>query len=189
MRPVDSVTYYMARGSEKGDRWPENNDVDEDSFMGKLRAKTGEAFDLPTEAQWEYACRATTGTALNNRHNLTNEITDGNLNKLGRYEYNKKDGKGGYTDAHTVVGSYLPNDWGLYDMHGNVSEWCADRLSFSSFPNPQTDPVGPNNNTRERISRGGSWDTSAQHCRSAKRSYARPNATNDYYGIRVSLPQ
>ena len=81
----------------------------------------GWTFDLPTEAQGEYACRAGTTTALNSGKNLTAEKDCPNMAKPGRYQYNRKDGKGGYGE-HTKVGSYLPNVWGLYDMHGNMRD-------------------------------------------------------------------
>ncbi|MBO7448129.1 formylglycine-generating enzyme family protein, partial [bacterium] len=187
LRPVDSVPYNTIRGTEKGKGWPTNGDVDEDSFLGKLRAKTSKAFDLPTEAQWEFACRAGTTTALNNGTNLTNDDEDENVNKLGRYEYNHSDGKGGYTQ-HTTVGSYLPNAWGLYDMHGNVLEWCLDWWddSESWSSDPVTDPVGATAGNY-RILRGGSYYGSACNCRSAVRFNGIPSRVNSRYGFRVVL--
>lgn len=185
-RPVDRVSYEMIRGSEKGSGWPANRYVDENSFMGILRSKTNKAFDLPTEAQWEYACRAGTTTALNSGKNLTDEWDDAELNKLGRYNYSQYDGKGGYETEHTTVGSYLPNAWGLYDMHGNVYEWCLDW--YAVFTNDAvTDPTGPATGTK-RIIRGGCWGSGgAKGCRSAMRSSDKPEEKYFIDGFRIIL--
>ena len=182
-RPVECVSYNTIRGSGKGSGWPASGDVDDDSFLGKLRAKTGKAFDLPTEAQWEYACRAGTTTALNNGTNLSNVEEDENMNKLGRYEYNCNDGKGDCRQ-HTVVGSYLPNVWGLFDMHGNVLEWCLDW--YGDYEGDVTDPSGPAEGIR-RVLRGGSWGHSAYFCRSASRINISPSDYEYHYGFRLAL--
>ena len=189
MRPVETVTFSMIRGKEKGAGWPANNDVDEDSFFGKFRAKTGKAFDLPTEAQWEYACRAGTCKAWNNNTDASKEgYQDDNLDKLGRYSENGKDGKGGYNDLHTTVGSYLPNYWGLYDMHGNVWEmcldWWGDPGSYTS--DPVTDPVGAAEGTSRHM-RGGSQANIAGECRSACRAGNGPNDRYEFVGFRVAM--
>ena len=185
-RPVECVSYNMIRGSDKGSGWPANSDVDSDSFLGVLRAKTNQAFDLPTEAQWEYACRAGTTTALNNGTNLIGVYDDVNMNKLGRYRYNYTDGKGGYSEyAHTTVGSYLPNAWGLYDMHGNVFEWCLDWWENWNG-DPATDPKG-NTEGSYRLIRGGNYSINAAGCRSANRYYYAPSDGIGSIGFRVAL--
>ena len=168
-RPVECVSYNAIRGtgSTAGAGWPTyGHAVDSGSFLGKLRAKTGQTFDLPTEAQWEYACRAGTTTALNTGKNLTSTDRDSAMDEAGRYDYNQKDGKGGYSSNHTKVGSYLPNAWGLYDMHGNVWEWCLDWWKFDQGSSAVTDPKGPNS-ASGRVVRGGNWLSDARHCRSA----------------------
>ncbi len=196
MRPVECVSYNWIRGSMKGAGWPANNDVDEDSFLGELRTRTNKSFDLPTEAQWEYACRAGTTTALNDGNNLTNFYEDGNLNKLGRYYCNQKGGKGGYNTGTTTVGSYLPNAWGLYDMHGNVWEWCLDW--HGGYDGDATDPKGPAEGT-SRIIRGSSYyfsidgrlNNAGPYCRSAYRGGHVPSYLYDHSygggGFRVAL--
>ena len=153
MRPVENVSYDHVRGKDEGAKWPTSSAVDASSFMGRLRARTGiDDFDLPTEAQWEYACRAGTKSRYDNGGD-----SEEDLKKLGRFALNQKargrkesnadfarhepDGKGGYAENHTVVGSYLPNAWGLYDMHGNVWERCLDW--WSDLSGGATDPVGP----------------------------------------------
>ena len=192
-RPVESVFYSTIRGtgSTAGAGWPAyGHAVDEDSFLGKLRAKTGQTFDLPTEAQWEYACRAGTTNALNTGRNLTSTGRDSAMDEAGRYDYNRNDGKGGYSYYHTKVGSYLPNAWGLYDMHGNVYERCLDWWNRDLGSSAVTDPRGPNSGS-DRVMRGGSWDSSAQYCRSAYRDGQYPSNLNShsyyYYGFRVVL--
>lgn len=191
-RPVECVSYNDIRGtgSTAGAGWPAyGHVVDSGSFLGKLRAKTGKTFDLPTEAQWEYACRAGTTTALNTGKNLTSTDRDSAMAEAGRYCYNQNDGKGGYSSNHTKVGSYLPNAWGLYDMHGNVYEWCLDWWISDLGSSAVTDPKGPDSGSY-RVLRGGSWYNNAQYCRSANRSnYSDPsgNYAGNHFGFRVVL--
>ncbi len=171
-RPRELITYNEIRGSG----WPANGHVaTSGTFMGILQKKTGLTFDLPTEAEWEYACRAGTATALNSGKNLTDYRICPNMAEVGRYHYNCNDGKGGYSE-HTKVGSYLPNAWGLYDMHGNVYEWCLDWYNSSYGTAAVTDPKGPASGSY-RVKRGGYWEhykPYAEYCRSASRDYDPP---------------
>ncbi len=173
-RPVEMVSYNHIRGTDDGAGWPAHNRVDPDTFMGRLRIRCNLLFDLPTEAQWEYACRAGTTTALSSGKNLTATTgTCPNLSEVGRYTSNRSDGKGGYSE-HTTVGSYLPNAWGLYDMHGNVLEWCLDWWKEKLGVDPVADPNGPGPGSY-RLRRGGSWRHDARLCRSAYRDYDYPS--------------
>lgn len=178
MRPQRSLSYNAIRGSSAGAGWPESSLVDGTTFLGKLRAKTGiDTFDLPTEAQWEYACRAGTTSAYNNGGN-----TEDDLKTLGRYSGNQSDGRGGYSGGATVVGSYSPNAWGLYDMHGNAYEWCLD---WHGTLAGGTDPKGESSG-QNRVLRGGCSGLDASYCASDYRFY-RPIYSNgpDGYGIRL----
>ena len=175
MRPVEQVPFNAIRGISPtaGAGWPAYwHRVDPDSFMGRLQAKTGLTFDLPTEAQWEYACRAGTTTALNSGTDIRVLKEDFFMAEVGRYAYNAKDGKGkdpegkyDYTQ-HTKVGLYRANNWGLYDMHGNVWEWCLDWFTEEYAPASVTDPEGPAIGAH-RVLRGGDWQSAAFQCRSA----------------------
>ena len=180
--PVTNVSYDNIRGTDKGASWPANNEVDADSFLGKLRAKINLPFDLPTEAQWEFACRAGTTGAWNNGTTITNEMTDGNLDKLAYYNSHEH----GVTNfGPTTVGSYLPNAWGLYDMHGNIQEWCLDWYADYGS-DAATDPKGADSG-EDRMLRGGDWLHSANDCRSAERN---PDTPYDEYllaGFRLAL--
>ena len=186
MRPVECVSYNMIRGSSLGSKWPSSSEVDSASFIGRIRAKTGlDDFDLPTEAQWEYACRAGTTTAFNNGKDLTEEYQDPAMDEVGCYYYNYMDNKGGYTSGHKNVGSYQPNEWGLYDMHGNVFEWCLDWHSYANLSDA-TDPVGASSGS-SRVRRGGVWGNHAFDCRSAYRDDCmHPEFYDSGSGFRLS---
>jgi formylglycine-generating enzyme required for sulfatase activity len=197
-RPVEQVSYYdirenIANTDDAAVDWPNNSLVTAGSFMGRLRARTGLAtFDLPTDAQREYACRAGTTTALNSGAVLTNTITDASLNLLGRYAYNGGKINGTVTpdqgcdatQATAKVGSYLPNAWGLYDMHGNVSEWCLDWYVADLTAASVVDPKGPSSASK-RVRRGGSWGNPAWVCRSANRSQSLPSDQYSNIGFRL----
>ena len=182
-RPVERVSYDMIRGTSAGAGWPGTSAVDADSFIGKLRAKTGIlGFDLPTEAQWEYACRAGTTSVYNSGGN-----TKSDLNLLGRYVDNGgSSGAGnpgcGPSGGSAKVGSYRPNAWGLYDMHGNVWERCLDWYSnsLSYGINPHGTLSGTNH-----VTRGGSWYHSTQSCRSASRESSHPAGRANRDGFRL----
>jgi len=187
-RPVGSLSYGMVRGGNKGLGWPANDEVDADSFLGRLRSRTDFRFDLPTEAQWEYACRAGTTTALPNGRNLTSRDVCPNVAEVARYCGNVDDGKGGYTGAHTTVGSYLPNVWGLYDVIGNVCELCRDRWQSDLRTLSPVDPKGSSTETPERAYHS-DWarDDKANQSRSARRASRGWNAAVDWLGCRLSL--
>ena len=178
MRPVERLFYETIRGTSNGAKWPSSSRVDSSSFMGRLQDRTGINFDLPTEAQWEYACRAGTTSSYNNGGNSTKD-----LKLIGRYSGNQSDGKGGYSDAHTTVGSYLPNAWGLYDMHGNVWEWCIDW--YGSLASGVTDPVGPSSGSF-RMYRGGGFSGSASGCTSFNRPDFCPESAYNQFGFRLA---
>lgn len=125
-RPVE-VTWNEVRGDSTIYDWPTVKSVSPNSFIGKIQLKTGLAFDLPTEAQWEYACRAGEAASYNNGGN-----TDNDLVILGNYTL-------GYP---LEVGLFVPNAWGLYDMHGNIAQLCLDHYGALNT-DPVVDPVGP----------------------------------------------
>jgi formylglycine-generating enzyme required for sulfatase activity len=138
-------------------------------------------YRLPTEAEWEYACRAgTTGP-----FNTGNNITTSQANYDGNYPYNGN-AKGQYRGKTTAVGSFPPNAWGLYDMHGNVWEWCWDWYgSYSS--GARTDPTGASSGSY-RVYRGGCWCTYGLLLRSAYRSYYNPDDRGSILGFRLVRP-
>ncbi|HAY71461.1 MAG TPA: formylglycine-generating enzyme family protein [Saprospirales bacterium] len=137
---------------------------------------------LPTEAEWEFACRAGTTSPFNTGNNLT--IAEANYN--GNYPYSKNI-KGEYREKTMTVGSFAPNTWGLYDMQGNVSELCNDWFGdYSTMA--QTNPKGPTSGSF-RVARGGSWDCLADYCRSASRNYGPPDAPILIVGFRLVSPK
>jgi formylglycine-generating enzyme required for sulfatase activity len=190
MAPVSHVSYDAIRGTSRGMLWPASPDVDATSFLGKLRSRTkGFRWDLPTEAQWEYACRADTSTALNSGKDVSGTGRDDNMAKVGRYYYNSKkyppnDSLATGLPLHAVVGSSPPNGWGLYDMHGNVAEWCLDWYMPDFGTATATDPAGPGSGAW-RVLRGGNNDANVMRCRAACRGCFLPSSHNHLTGFRL----
>jgi len=131
-------------------------------------------YRLPTEAEWEYACRAGSTTAFANGQITDTFCNDPVLDAIGWYCGNA----GGWTHP---VAELIPNAWGLYDMHGNLYEWCNDW--YGSYSGDITDPVGASSGSY-RVLRGGSWSYDAQFCRSANRDYFNPYSGNYVFGFR-----
>ena len=155
------------------------------AFCKKLSQKTGKTVQLPTEAQWEYACRA------GNRIRFSFGDKEEDLHKHGNYcdksntdgsDWQDKEHGDGF-DKTAPVGSLKPNAWGLYDMHGNVWEWCQDW--YAEYPaGAVTDPTREVNSGL-RVVRGGSWYNNPPNCRSAYRRRVNAVDRNDASGFRV----
>ena len=136
---------------------------------------------LPTEAEWEYACRAGTTSPFNTGSCLSSS----QANYDGNYPYSTC-GKGTYLQKTMLVGSYAPNAWGLHDMHGNAWEWCSDWYGDYSS-NAQTNPKGPSSGSY-RVLRGGRWGDGGGYCRSANRGNHDPSHRNFNIGFRLVVP-
>ena len=215
MRPMEKVSYNEIRNAANETEiaaynWP--SDPNPSSFLGLLRSKTGLDFDLPSEAQWEFAARAGNGSGYwNDGSPILNANPDANLNLLGRY-LNNPASNSATNPAKTIapanggtaiVGSYAPNSWGLYDMHGNVWEWCLDWCEDGIAT--ATDASGDNYNGRVnidpsnsanylsgasasgagRVKRGGCWRLAAGNCRPAFRDGEPPKTSNHNIGFRI----
>ena len=191
--PVENLSWNTIRGL--GSK-PANT-----TFLGKLlekcRAKdeggryalpvTG--FDLPTDYQWEYACRAGIAKSLSSTNDFNGaseaDWQQEQMDRLGRYSGNVTKERDGQTEQqHLMVGSYDPNPWGLYDMHGNVYEWCQDYYAEVSA-NPQVDPIGTTSTSLGRVLRGGCWSDGLGFCRSASRTYTPPSNAGACFGFRL----
>ncbi|MEM9015896.1 MAG: formylglycine-generating enzyme family protein, partial [Verrucomicrobiota bacterium] len=139
-------------------------------------------YDLPTEAQWEYACRAGTSSSYS--------FGDSCRGRLANCAGNHPHGtifRGPYLERTTVVGTYPSNPWGFFDMHGNVWEWCRDwKADYAD--GPVTDPVRIEAGGY-RVNRGGGWFSKARLCRSALRNQNAPDFTSEYIGFRLALTQ
>ena len=164
------------------------NDISE-RFLPELnRCVAGLESGLPTEAQWEYACRAGSGTPFW----FGDQITTEEVNHDGFYPYNNGP-QGEYRERTVPVKALPANGWGLYQMHGNVWEWCAD--VFGEYPTGEvTDPNGPADLAgedaaaagRRRVLRGGSWIRHGGGCRSARRNASEPDERNGNIGFRLA---
>lgn len=171
--------------SFKGDNLPvEQVAWDEvDSFIRKLNSMGQGGFRLPTEAEWEYACRA--GTKSEFCYGDTLDSSQANFD--GNYPYGGAT-TGVYREKTTAAGSFRPNAWGLYDMHGNVWELCSDWYDpdyYKSRQNPDCDPRGPCSGSF-RVLRGGAWRNVADECRSAARSRYIPGFRFNSIGFRLA---
>jgi len=158
---------------------------DVQKFLQRLRVEYPEIlFDLPTEAEWEYACRAGTRTPFSFGWN----ITPAQVNYDGNYPYDGAE-KGEFREQTVPVKSLPPNPWGLFEMHGNVWEWCADRFrDFNGVGTGEvvTDPKGPMASS-SRVLRGGSWLDLARDARSAARLANERDLRNHDFGFRLVL--
>jgi len=195
--PVNYVSYEDIRGSVSDEvNWPTTGHakVGANSFLHALRSRTGLEFDLPTEAQWEFLCRAGTDSDFNDGSNLsptnyyvgstlyTNVQYDVHLAELGWFG----DGTGnkGNTRSAQQVGQKNPNAWGLYDCHGNVWESCLDLHASITGGTAVTDPKGALSGSN-RVFRGGSWSNKAEACRSARRTSNSSTNRSQNYGFRL----
>ena len=203
MRPVEQVSYNAARNSADNSANATYNypaAPNPGSYIGTLRTRTGIAFDLPSEAQWEFAARAGHGAGFWGDGSVigSNQYLDGNLDVLGRYLRNggkvptatgHENVTGNETAEHgtAICGSYKPNDWGLYDMHGNVYEWCLDWFAINI-----TSLNGGVNTTQEgtkgRVFKGGSYEADAHRCRPSFRNQSDPKNAYNNFGIRLVCP-
>ena len=206
MRPMEKVCYNEIRNAANTTtanaayNWP--NDPNPSSFLGLLRSKTGIDFDLPSEAQWEFAARSGNGVGYwGDGSGILNAALDANLNLLGRY-LNNPTSNSSTSPAATIspseggsaiVGSYLPNAWGIYDMHGNVWEWCLDWYEDNINAHGgavNIDPSAPAKTLSgasgaDRVNRGGRWGSAAGDCRPACRNFSTPTYRSINYGFRV----
>lgn len=156
-RPVEGVSWHECR-----------------IFCSRLTATTARRLELPTEAEWEYACRAGTTTEYVFGDTLTPELANYNPLRVGRG-----------SDETSDVGSFPPNPWGLYDTHGNVCEWCDTR--FAWYPIAAGGPPRLIPDADLKVVRGGGWAQSAGGCRSATRARSRPDHRHFSIGFRVCL--
>ena len=141
----------------------------------------GRVYRLPTEAEWEFACRAGTTTPFH----FGSQLNGREANCDGNFPYGTTT-KGPYLERPTTVGSYGANGFGLFDMHGNVWEWCSDWYGSGYYAeSPVDDPTGPTAGSI-RVIRGGSWLSHARGCRSASRYRRAPFYRNVYLGFRVA---
>ena len=166
--PAYFVSYNDIRGSSSGAQWPASAAVGASSFLDRLRAKTGLDFDLPTEAQWEYACRAGTTTTY-----YWGDAMDGAYAWYWMYNSSSKT---------YPVGTKLPNAWGLYDMSGNVWEWCRDWYGTLAYG---ADPVGSASGS-DRVLRGGGWGCDSDTYASSYRGGFDPSCRH-YFGFRLVM--
>jgi formylglycine-generating enzyme required for sulfatase activity len=147
------------------------------AFIKKLNDKfrpQGGKFHLPTEAQWEYACRAGSTTQWS---------FGDDVSKLGDYAWYQ----GNAEEAIHPLGLKKPNAWGLYDIHGDLWEWCADTYDRRYYSvSPTDDPVGPST-AGYRVLRGGSWNVGPEYARSARRSWLGPDVGSFLHGFRLAM--
>jgi formylglycine-generating enzyme required for sulfatase activity len=187
--PVTQAQYQAIMGTNPSHFKGSNRPVervdwnDAVTFCQKLSQRTGKNYRLPSEAEWEYACRAGTTTPFHFGDTITTDLANynGNCTYGGGI-------KGIYRGETTEVGSFeVANNFGLYDMHGNVWEWCQDswHSSYKGAPTDGSAWLDTEENTNFKLLRGGSWNNNPVHCRSAFRVLNYLDDTFDILGFRV----
>jgi formylglycine-generating enzyme required for sulfatase activity len=161
--PVEKVNWYEAV-----------------EFCQRLSEAMGRDYRLPSEAEWEYACRAGTTTPFSFGEIITTDL----VNYNSKYTYGQIS-KGDYREQTTPVGSFPANDFGLYDMHGNVREWCFDVWHENYEGAPTDGSPWITGKEQNRLLRGGSWLNNPRLCRSAYRSRRTPEVRLNFVGFRV----
>jgi formylglycine-generating enzyme required for sulfatase activity len=203
-RPLDKITWEAVRGTGSSAAWPGDlsHSVASGSFLYNLRSRLSGTpkLDLPTEAQWEYACRAECTNSWYNGYDSVGTQYPWHVNKIARYAGERGYGPDdkligdaataavmGTTNGTARVGSYLPNAWGLYDMAGNVAEMCLDWYAEYTSAD-QTEPVGPSSGSN-RSWRGGAITSKGNGLRSALRGSRAPSsaASEGWLGLRLCL--
>ena len=153
---------------------------DAQKFCQRLSKQTGRNYHLPNETQWEYACRAGTNTSFSFGATLTTDLANFN----GEHVF-KDEPRGIYRHVTTEGGNFPPNALGLYDMHGNLWEWCEDTWLDDYSSSPRDSSSYQNKASHYRVARGGSWHEPANLCRSAARLRVLQSEADEYIGFRV----
>ncbi|MGK7950764.1 MAG: formylglycine-generating enzyme family protein [Xenococcaceae cyanobacterium] len=171
-RPVEQVNWYEAK-----------------EFCARLSKHTGREYRLPSEAEWEYACRAGTTTPFHFGETITTDLANYRGTDDEEYKWSGSYGegpKGEYRQETTLVGTFPPNNFGLWDMHGNVWEWCEDYWhgNYQNAPNDGSSWTSDGDGSLCVI-HGGSWYDNPRFCRSATRTYYGPEFVVDVIGFRV----
>jgi formylglycine-generating enzyme required for sulfatase activity len=189
-RSYGEGSFSTLEGEANSDQRPVDNVswLDASEFCNRLSQRTSRHYTLPSEAQWEYACRAGTSSPFHFGATITSAL----VNYDGNTTY--ADGpKGVYRRQTTPVGMFPANAWGLHDMHGNVWEWCLDHWHKSYEGAPTDGSAWLNDSASDegtRLLRGGSWNGNPRGCRSALRFHSRPDYAYFSVGFRVvCLPQ
>lgn len=166
----------------KGDNLPVDRVSwrDAHQYCKRLSKKTKRAYQLPSETQWEYACRAGTNTPFSFGETLTIDVANFN----GEHTF-LNEPRGYYRHVTTEGGTFPPNAFGLYDMHGNLWEWCADSWLDHYVSSPRDSSIYQNKDSHYRVVRGGSWHEPPDLCRSSSRLQALESEADEFTGFRV----
>ena len=153
---------------------------DAQKFCQRLSKQTGRSYQLPSETQWEYACRAGTSTPFSFGETITVEVANFN----GEHTF-RDEPRGFYFHSTNEFGKFPPNAFGLYDMHGNLWEWCADNWLDDYTSSPRDSSSYQIRESRYRVARGGSWHEPPELCRSATRLRVLQSDADEFMGFRV----
>ncbi len=174
---------WLATAEYENFNWPSNPDrpaemISHDDIMNDFLPELGNEWRLPTEAEWEFACRG----GVNDEWFWWGNSYD----IIGDYAWYRDNSNIGNGQETHDVGSKIPNPWGLYDMHGNVWEWCSDAYSHEYYTTAHvTDPENTSHGDIVRVKRGGRWDSDPEDCRAANRQYGSPSSRNFMIGFRL----